>query len=88
VHALARGGEPVIGRPEIAEDADLESRFLFDLAERGVLDLFALIGSALGAPSRWRRTTPPAAIASRTREDRRARIVGMGGSSRNVRRRV
>src|SRR2546421_5877525 len=34
------------------------------------------------APSRWRRTTPPAAIASRTRGERRVRTVGMGGSSR------
>src|SRR4029077_19474372 len=41
VHALARRCEPVIGRADIAKDADLEAGLLLHLAEGRVLDLLA-----------------------------------------------
>src|SRR5439155_18428299 len=69
VHPLARRGEPVISRADVAEDADLESRLLLDLAERGVLDLLAVVGSAL--------RKDPGAVSVAAREDDLARTVSV-----------
>src|SRR5438445_685040 len=67
VHALPWRSEPVVGRSEVAEDANFQTRLLFDLSERGVLNLLAPVRGAL-----WK---DPGAIGMSTRENDLARAV-------------
>ena len=46
VHTLSRRGEPVVGRPDVPKDPDLEAGLLLHLPQCRVLDLLAFVGRA------------------------------------------